>query len=103
MQRMRSGFLMLALTVSMLLWVSIVVTPAKAATVVFDGLVGTIGSNLLGDSSALGAPGTEVHGFLDPVFLSGSYTFNPGIGTGTQLSSNVSVYSNMITNFHKSA
>ena len=99
MQRTRSGFLMLAVTASMLLWASIVVTPAKAAGVTFsfEGVVDTIGSNLLGNNSALGLPGTEFHGDLDPVFLSGSYTFNPG--TGAQLSSNVAVYSNMITDF----
>ena len=102
MQRTRSGFLKLAVAVSMLLWASIAVTPAKAAVVTFsfEGAVDTIGSNLLGINSALGTPGTEVHGDLDPVFLSGSYRFNTGIGTATQLSSNVSVYSNTITNFH---
>ena len=100
MQRTRSGFLMLAVTASMLLWASIAVTPAKADVVTFsfEGVVDTIGSNLLGNSSALGTQGGAFES--NPIFLSGSYKFNTGIGSVAQPSSNVSVYSNTITDFH---
>ena len=100
MQRTRSGFLMLAVTASMLLWASIAVTPAKAAsmTFAFDGAVTSIGVNLLGNSSPLGTESNAFDG-LHSIHFSGTYGFDTNTNIGVvPLSPNVSVYSDKI--FH---
>ena len=103
MQRTRSGFLMLAVTASMLLWASIAVTPAMAAVVTykFTGSVDTISSNLLGNGSDLGISGSGTRGnSIDTITpFTGSYTFDTTAGSSTEISPNVFKYTGTISQF----
>ena len=106
MRLSHSGSMRLVLTAIMLLWASIVVTPAKAASVkyFFSGQVETIGSNLLGPDSALGKAGSESRGALGdlgaPTVFDGFYIFDPTVAPSTMISTNVAQYSNTISQFH---
>jgi hypothetical protein len=67
MNHIRSFFLKHAFTASMLLWASITVTPAMAASVTFNftGTVSSVGSQLSGGPFSVNQP------------VTGSYTFEP--------------------------
>ena len=103
MQRTRSGFLMLAVTASMLLWASIAVTPAKADVVTykFTGSVNTISSDLLGNGSDLGISGSVTRGTsIDTITpFTGSYIFDTTAGSSTEISPNVFKYTGTISQF----
>jgi hypothetical protein len=81
------------MTAIMLLWASLAVTPAKAASMTFgfEGIVSTINPS----SPTFNNEGDGFDGD-NTIYLSGSYTFDPGTGLGT---TPVSQYSNVISRF----
>ena len=89
MHRVHSGFLKLAVTASMLLWASIAVTPATAASLMFN-FSGTVGNGDTGLLSALNFP-TSVNG---------SYTIDsaPPASSDTDANPNIGGYNLAITN-----
>lgn len=104
MRPARFGSLKLVLTAIMLLWASIVVTPAKAESVkyIFSGEVETIGTNLLGTNSALGQSGTEnrANSTDTKTLFDGSYIFDPTVASSpTMLPTNVARYAGAISQF----
>jgi len=100
MRLTRSGSLKLVMMAIMLLWASTIATPAKAASVTFafEGAVNNVGSNLTSNPTSL--LGIQ-NGSLNPsMTLSGSFTFTPGTGSVTTLATNLSQYSDTISNLH---
>ena len=85
----------------MLLWASIVVTPAKAASVTFsfEGAVDKVGSNLMSSNSTPSLLGTQVASLNPTMSLSGFFTFTQGTGSVVN-STNISEYSGTISNLH---
>jgi len=87
MRHIHSGFLKLTVAASMLLWTSIIVTPATAADVIFN-FTGLVTNSQLPSSTFFGQA------------IDGSLTYTPGGMPDTNGASNIGKYNSVITSLN---